>query len=96
MNGSQTKPVLLLFNSSYFTKRKVYFKFGNVSVIAIFVPVFSPAMGQTCSVNTSVAHGWAHVCSFLQKRDGWNTVPTSSLSPCELPPMQGAEIMICS
>lgn len=56
------KPVLLLFNNSYFTKRKVYFGFRNVSIITTFVPVFPPSMGKACSVNTSVAQGWAQVC----------------------------------
>lgn len=70
MNRSKAKSMLLLFNSGHFTQRKIFFKIDNVSMVTIFVPVFSAAMGKTCNVNTvasdtSVTHEWEHSCSSI-------------------------------
>jgi len=69
-NRSKAKLILLLFNNSHFRQRKVCFKIGNVSVVTIFVPVFSAAVGKTCNVNPvasdrNEAHGWVHGCSSI-------------------------------
>lgn len=70
VNRSKAKTILSWFNNSHYALRKLYLKIGNVSVVTIFIPVFSTAVGKTCKCqqcasDTSVACGWMHSCSSI-------------------------------